>query len=193
MRRAFLMVLAGCMLAACSGKARVESDDDGSGGVTNAASSGATGAGGGLASGNHVMAVSLVLDPAKPVVFDVVVDVQGERLTLTLQPLAAADRTTPVGASVNGGPYALLPEGVYIATLDGMTVPGEANPISGNDVVADVALIAQEPTCGEVRGELLSPFMFDLQGSTFTIVPASVANAHTDPLINCQGTHAEPL
>jgi hypothetical protein len=199
---ALFVLLAAAALVACSGSSTLErDDDDGAGGASasavttaSATGSGAGGQGDGvLGSGAYVLAVSLVLEPHMPLLFDAAIEVSGAQLSMTLQPLDAMDRMTPVGDPQGAGPVPLGASGLYEASFLGWAIPGEANPISGQPIVVDALLEASEPDCGAVSGQLTSPFRFDLQGSTFALTPADSPDAHALPRIDCRGNHADPL
>src|SRR5262245_6622320 len=55
-------------------------------------------------SGQYIFALSAVIQPENPILFLTNVTGSAQGLTLTFQPLSAADRRTPVGAPVTLGP-----------------------------------------------------------------------------------------
>ncbi|MCE7892552.1 MAG: hypothetical protein DYH12_23075, partial [Sorangiineae bacterium PRO1] len=79
----------------------------------------------------------------------------------------------------------------------GLTLPGNANPISGSEVQADVTLTGklcgQEAFyCGTGSGQLTQPLSFDLTGSTWTLDEYVGSNPPNPPLIDCNKTPAGP-
>jgi hypothetical protein len=147
--------------------------------------------------GVYVLAVSFVGEPFYPMIFDARVEA-GAKPTITLQPLSATDRMTPVGAPASSDSYSASTSATYVAHF-AMMLPEEAAPFwSNHDVRAEFQLQAQEPTCGLVGG-LLQPVNsaepgtdvpWSMSGSTFGMLPGTLSAAHLYPLIDCEGTHA---
>jgi hypothetical protein len=138
--------------AACGGDDyRIHDDDDGTA-TTNAggsAGSSSTSSAGGSAacaatSGSYLFALSLSLLPSAPILFDSQVTVtdssNGGQLTMTLQPIDRCDRATLVGSPTVVGPVPLDGDGSFSTTIDSVTVPEEANPLTGTDLVAVIEL-----------------------------------------------------
>jgi hypothetical protein len=150
--------------------------------------------------GRYALALSRVLYRERPILFDAQVEIEGAGLSMTLQPLAAADRTTPVGVPARGGPFPLESSGLYVAEFD-FDIPGEAIPWPlaelppGSLVELELQLAAQEPTCGLAGGIMLQPngFPEDMAGATFALQSAAQADAYILPVIDCAGAKAEPL
>jgi hypothetical protein len=79
-----------------------------------------------------------------------------------------------------------------------LSIPGAANPISGNELVIGQLVFASEQTepsiCGSATGSITQPAMISLEGSTFTLIPVTdLARAPEPPPINCAGDLADPL
>jgi hypothetical protein len=150
-----------------------------------------------------LLALSVTLAPKKPILVAVDLDtpeVDGSAaVTLHAQPLSAADRTTPVGPAVDYGPFPVGPTGTWRGDLPGLEVSGEANPVTGGDISADVALIGSlcgdgEFFCGAVEGRVTAPIPLDLAGSTFTMTRVDdTGAAPATPAIDCAGNLADPL
>jgi hypothetical protein len=116
-------------------------------------------------------------------------------VSFDLQPLDAHDWHTPVGVPTSGGPFALDQDGLFDAAFATVTVPPEANPISGTELVMTPALHLTERAplaCGDVTGEVTQPIMLDLSGSTFTLQPITDPGNYPTPLIDCTGEPAPP-
>lgn len=172
-------------LLACGGNAFV---DEGNGSISTSASVGESTA-------TNVLALSYVLAPLYPVVFDVTVDAQMNQLSLLLQPLAARDRTTAVGAAVWHGPFAVDGGGLYIAKIL-MGIPVEALPFERYDIDIDIELEALDPTCGVFGGLLIytehpGSIPVEFRGA-YAMQPVS-HEARVNPVIDCAGTHGAPL
>jgi hypothetical protein len=149
--------------------------------------------------GDHLFTLSAALGPDQPVLFDTQLAYDGMALTFTMQPLLAMDRMTKTGMPVMLGPYTVAPDGCFAADFPELSVPGEANPISGTVIVADIAITGRicagyMSFCGDVTGNLIMPFMFDLAGSTYTCEKLAMPGAYPEPpTINCAGDLATPL
>jgi hypothetical protein len=149
-------------------------------------------------SGRYLLALSTTLAPGQPILLacDVAVAADLETLELTVQPLTTDANDTPrvpTGDSlvVSDVPYAQ--DGSFSADLGEVTVPGAANPISGSDIVATVAITAtaypmsaELPAhfCGEATGMVSVPLALDLAGSTITALEADDFTA-VEPLTQC--------
>jgi hypothetical protein len=64
--------------------------------------------------------------------------------------------------------------GSFTVDLLGATVPADGNPITYQDLVADItldgAVLTLDDFCGAVSGNLIVPFELPLDGSTFGAV-----------------------
>jgi hypothetical protein len=184
-----------------------DDDDDGAGG------SGGVGVGGGgpgaggtstctPTDGDFFMALSVSQSPTSPIVFLAALQFGSDGMHASLQPLAASDRQTPVGAPIDAPPsgqagYPVGPDGDFSADIAGVIVPAEANSISSTEIVADVTLsgtICADSGCGTVGGAVTQPIMLDLTGSTFTMERVTGPDDYPEPpKINCTGDLASPL
>lgn len=152
--------------------------------------------------GDFLMALSAKINPAKPIMFftRLTTAAMGDGLdvTMNIQPLSAADRKTPVGNAVDVGPFHVGADAKLVADLPPLEVTGEANPLTGSDIQADVALTGNlcspgEFICGEVTGEAIASITVKLDGSTFTLQKITDPAAYPDILINCAMDPAGPL
>jgi hypothetical protein len=154
--------------------------------------------------GLQLLSLSVSISAGTPILalLDVTTPAQsgGAAIQWSGSPLSAADRQTPVGSTITAGPFPIDASGGFRAELPGLQVSGEANPITGADIVADVVLIGSLCLqsggfyCGTVEGRVTAPIDVDLTGSTFTLSP--VLDPQTlppTPPINCAGTPADPL
>jgi hypothetical protein len=154
--------------------------------------------------GAFLLAISTSIAPTKPIVAltDLTTPAfqDGTGLALSVQPLAASDRTTPVGASISLGPFLVDAGGNFRADMPGLTVSGDANPITpGAPISADLVLAGNLCAksgffCGSVSGEVTSPITLNLEGSTFTLTLVEPGDpVPTQPAVDCRGTLAAPL
>lgn len=149
--------------------------------------------------GHYIFALSAQIQPQNPILF--LTDVTGSAagLLLVFQPLSAADRVTPVGASVTIGPLPLGADGSFHAELPPLVVSAEANPITGGEIEAQVVFDARFCDesgfyCGTVSGNVSRPIPLDLAGSTFAMERlANGTPPPTEPFIDCNRTRAAPL
>jgi hypothetical protein len=142
--------------------------------------------GGALAdvSGTFLFAIAPILNPATPLQFIatntlvIAPDGSGATLDMVLQPLSLNVGSTTEPREPVGEPIELLgipvdASGAFVLeSLGGpVMVTGEANPITGSDIVADISLMgaiqSEDLMCGAAGGQVTSPLVADLAGSTF--------------------------
>jgi hypothetical protein len=74
-------------------------------------------------------------------------------------------------------------DGGFALDMGLVMVTGQANPITGSDIEADLQVIGDivqdNALCGELTGMLQQPLMFDLAGSTFAAI--ALADDGSDP------------
>jgi len=156
----------------------------------------------GAADGERLLTLSTPLSPSAPVLFAATLttaDGGGTFLfSLSLAPLAAADRETVVAPPFDSGPFQVAAGGSFAASLPPLSVPGEANPISGTELEVTGAVLSgtlcapADFICGDLTGDLTKPVTMSLQGSTFTLERV-VGSYPEPPRINCDGDLADPL
>ena len=146
---------------------------------------GDTSVGGGVVidfSGTFFFSFSTVVDFELPIFFEatVVVDMDALTIDLTLQALKTdllLDGTPREDArAYTGDPIVMegIPyeeDGTFITDLGTVTMSGDANGITGRDIVAEITLAGRVDTadffCGSVEGDVTFPVPIDLAGSTF--------------------------
>ena len=153
--------------------------------------------------GQYLLAISVTLAPTTPILAlaDVTTSSADGSPTFSLdaQPLAAADRHTPVGDRIGGGSFPINADGSFRADLPGLAVPGAANPVTGGNILADIVLNGSfcsdsRNYCGTVTGNVKEPIPLDLAGSTFTLTRVDPPDEPPlRPAIDCEGTLADPL
>jgi hypothetical protein len=123
-------------------------------------------------------------------------------IDMSLQPLSAMDQMTPAACpTIELTDLLVNADGSFnwlLAPNDmGLTLCGEANPISGGDILTGLSLsgticggASAGFICGGVGGIVTTPIPnFDLTGSTFTI--QKIMGAAPPPVINCEKEPAE--
>lgn len=148
--------------------------------------------------GEFFFALSAQLSPKKPIVFLAIVTTEPDGLHMSFQPLQADDRTTPIGPSIDVGPFPIDAENRFVAALPLLAVPGAANPITGSDIEAQITLrgsVCADLICGGVEGQVTKPttIMLDPAKSKFTMARVMTMGAYPEPpTINCEGDLANP-
>jgi hypothetical protein len=162
--------------------------------------------GGALAdvSGTFLFSIAPSLSPATPLQFiatntlEIAPDGGSAVFEMVLQPLSLNVGSTTEPREQVGEPIELrgiMVDGggaFEVEDLGGpVMVTGEANPITGSDIVADISLSGaiqnEDIICGTAGGEVTSPLVADLAGSTFGSIriedtdPASLP----EPLVEC--------
>lgn len=144
----------------------------------------------------YMFTLSAVILPNKAFVADasITLDEANNTISMSVQPLRADDKTTPVGAPILGGPFQIQPDGSFNADFGNITMAGDANPISGSDLVTTLTLVAEpggwcsESTfvCGSALGQATKPISLNLEGSTFTFQRLD-GSGYPPAVINCAG------
>ncbi|AUX26178.1 uncharacterized protein SOCEGT47_067390 [Sorangium cellulosum] len=156
----------------------------------------------GAADGDFLFSLSAYLSPRTPIVFLAKLATEardgGLGFSLRFQPLEAADRRTPTGTPVDVGPYEAGADGAFTAALPTITVPGNANPISGSDLEATITLTGSlcapaDFVCGDVTGTVARPLRLDLADSTFAMDRITDPTSYPAPVIDCERRPALPL
>ncbi len=153
--------------------------------------------------GPYVFALSASIDPPNPVLFDAQLTTtdgaSGLEMSFVLHALDAKDRMTKVGESIPLGPFAVAADGTFEADFPPLAVVGVANPISGSDLEADVAISgtvcgAGGLVCGALNGSVTKPADIALDGSAFAFEPLDAPGSYpAQPTLNCNGDLAKPL
>lgn len=145
-----------------------------------------------------LLAFSLALDPSRPILFEAEFEAgdfpDGSIIRLTATPLRVWCDEGPCEPDDPRWRERLLPsfeaqsaessdEGPLALDLQTVRLPGEANPISGSDITAEVILYVDLETdgsiCGELSGRLIQPFEFLLQRESNVFGTASVCGLET--------------
>jgi len=135
-------------------------------------------------SGTFLLMLDTIISPGTPLQFvaEVTYTAEGEGGTfgMTLQPLTLEVMSLdtprlPIGDLITIDPVPVDASGRFeIASLGELMVSGEANPITGGNIRADVSLggniIDEDTFCGTAGGDVFEPIMVLLDGSTFSAV-----------------------
>ena len=152
-------------------------------------------------SGQFLLAISTVIAPDLPMQFVATNTLMddgsgGKVLKSCLQPLQLMQGTVTMPRVPIGDPlcYDNIPvvDGKFTIDAGVVMVTGMANPVTGGDIEATLimagSIISADFYCGDLTGQVMSPLMADLAGSTFAAVRL------TDPMMlpldvtkNCQG------
>ncbi len=150
-------------------------------------------------SGEFLLSVATVIDPARPLHFlaqiEGTYDAEGGAMDLTLQALAVDIQATEPKPELVGAPLELVDlslseAGAFEFELVNHMIVGAANPITGSDLLIDVTLtgafVDADSMCGVVTGELLEPLQASLAGSTFGGVRVSGVDALEPSVAACE-------
>lgn len=135
-------------------------------------------------SGTYLLGIVSLLSPT-PILLETEVSVnENFEIDFVFQPVKTdvdaqsgtprADPRTPVGDEIPVSGVQLQEDGTFVVDLGEVSVGGEANPISGSDIIANITLngSVQSPTffCGTASGNVFEPIMLPLDGSTMGAV-----------------------
>lgn len=134
-------------------------------------------------SGDFLLAISTIIAPDLPMQFistnQLTVDMSGaSTITSELQPLSLTQGKVtvprmPIGDPLPYGPVPVV-DGKFVIDAGVVMVTGMANPVTGGDIVATLKLsatiISADFYCGTIEGDVMSPLMAPLAGSTFAAV-----------------------
>jgi hypothetical protein len=148
--------------------------------------------------GEFLLSMSVNISPTTPIQFrmeNVLTqhpDGTGE-LDTTITALTADAARVPVGNPfiVNDIPVAVTGEFMFTGT--DVMIPGEANPITGSDIVADVVLTGQlrspDLLCGDLGGMVKMPLTLALSPGSFfggiRVTPGATGAQLPDPVSSC--------
>ena len=142
--------------------------------------------------GAYLCALSATLGRDKPLYMELTFTTAGNTLVVESQPLVRdldEDDETPMAAAREpAGPplpvvqTTLNDDGTFIVDWPGITVVGDANPLTyrdlGGDLVLSGVFVNNDVAVGDMCGEVTNPTTVPLRGSTFACVrssdPASV-------------------
>lgn len=136
-------------------------------------------------SGRYFLSIATSVLPSTPLYFDTTVTVDENFVAnFSFQPLKTdltpsteprADARVAVGDPIIVNNVQLLEDGTFELELTDAAVDGEANPISGGDIVATIRLsgfvTSATAFCGTVDGQVSEPTQIGLAGSTFGAIP----------------------
>jgi hypothetical protein len=132
-------------------------------------------------SGDFLLAAATVVDPNLPfqwiATFDFTGDVDGGTVDVELQPLALDEGSTTSPRTFFGQPLAfpdvpVAADGTFSIDIGPLTIAAETNPIIAIDAEVEMAVfdgqvLDADTLCGTFGGDVVSPIMQSLDGSTF--------------------------
>ena len=145
------------------------------------------------ASGTYMIAVLTPLDQSKYLLMQADVEMAdidaSPTIKMVLTPLSVAERA-PVGTPIETEAVPVNADGSFELPFGNVAVTGEANPISGGDIEADLTLKGQirqsDYICGDIVGDLLQPTSFNLKGTTVGLVRVDNADFEgIEPSLAC--------
>lgn len=141
-------------------------------------------------------------DAEKPLLIDLTLTATADTYTFSFQPLrtdldplsgeARDNPRTPVGEPIIVEQVAVSDDGAFFIEVPGIVVDGEANPLTGREIIADLTLAgsfaSDDVLCGELGGNAISPIPLPLDGtgSSFGGVRTDDFVEETDPLRTCE-------
>lgn len=148
-------------------------------------------------SGQYLLALETPLGPNAPLLILVDVNVDENFVAdFDFQPLsvdnvagfdANATPREPVGELIEVDDVQIGADGSFIADLGQIEVGGNANPLTGRNIVATIALqgvvLGPQSFCGTATGDVLEPLTAPLTGSTFGTVPVPEGNEDLNVLM----------
>ncbi|MFZ1865391.1 MAG: sialidase family protein [Polyangiales bacterium] len=146
-------------------------------------------------SGSHLLSVSPVIWPSRPMFFKAEVQLQGSSIDMTMQPLDI-DTKEPVGDAWTVSDVAIESDGRFVADFGKRDLPSAAYPVVDADIpipiesfVVSGKTISLDGFCGGVDGyaQFLSPSPADrinLDGSKFGAVRI-VGDTLPEPVVEC--------
>lgn len=123
----------------------------------------------------------------------------GLTMSWVLQPLLVTDRKTPTGDALTLSGIAVDAEGKYDSNPDELNVPGDANPLSGSPITADLTSLrglickGAEFFCGNADGDVSKPIPLSVDGSSFAMEKVEAGVYPEPPKTDCSGALAKPL
>lgn len=152
-------------------------------------------------SGDFLLAVSTTVDLSKPLQFiatNTVTEADGKQTLATcLQPLTLTQGKVLVPRVPIGDPLCFagleIVDGAFTIDAGIVMVTGEANPITGANIVASLVMAgtiqSDDLYCGTVTGEVMEPPVGDITGSSFAAVRLTDTAVLPNPvIIDCKGT-----
>lgn len=147
-------------------------------------------------SGTYFLGLGSNLNTGDPFFFEATVTVDENFVfDLTLQPLTVDTAETPrvaVGDPILVEGVQLDEDGKFVADIGLVNLAGDANPVTGSEIVADIELqgtvFGPDQFCGTATGTIPEPLMgAPLEGGTFGVVPLEEDTVITDlePVREC--------
>jgi hypothetical protein len=108
----------------------------------------------------------------------------------TAPPTVSKDQTVGMTYTVTDSPTNA--QGVYAASLGTVNVPGASNPISGRDIIVEMAAVpgrfAKEKFCSQLSGHVTQPTDIQLEGESNTCIYLPVKEGDKPPEFKLDGS-----
>ena len=147
--------------------------------------------------GTFLFALETALGPGLPLQFATTVEFDGDPdgtggvASFTFQPLSLDQGATLtprmfIGDSLTYSDVEIDADGNYTIDMGEVMVTGMANPVTGGDIVATIVVsgnvLDMDNLCGTFDGELTSPLVSPLDGSTFAAIRLADDGSNPDTL-----------
>jgi hypothetical protein len=107
-------------------------------------------------------------------------------------PPAAVSKAETVGTTYTINNVATNALGVYDGTLGQVKIPGEANPISGREIIVEQAGLpgrfAPGTFCSQLVGQVTQPTEIELEGAANTCIYIPVKEGDATPVLKVDGS-----
>ncbi|MCA9598659.1 MAG: hypothetical protein KC776_35355 [Myxococcales bacterium] len=152
--------------------------------------------------GDYVFSLSASVKPEAPLLFATKVTTadgaDGLEMNWTLTPLDAKDRSTEIPPSIELPTMKIGADGSFDVNPDPLDVTGQANPISGSNITADISSLRGTVCnldgfyCGLLDAAVTKPIPLDLKNSNWTLTKLTSPGVYPEPTINCAKKPAGP-
>lgn len=145
--------------------------------------------------GTFLLALSTQVVPSQPVIVLAEVSTDSDGMAMTWQPLAFADRETPVGDLIVLPPAAIAADGTFTLQASDVFVEAAANPLLPEKPIEAVTLtlsgtVCVDFICGGMAADIIQPIPITLQAdkSKFAMERVDPDAAYPEPpQLNCLG------
>jgi len=144
--------------------------------------------------GTFFLALATQLDPPRPVIALAEVTTDDAGMAMTWQPLAAADRQTPVGDPIVLPPAPIAADGTFTVEAEDVVVAAAGDPLMDAAIVAATitlsGTVCADFICGDLAGDIVEPAPITLEAgkSQFAMERVAPGDDYPEPPpIKCVG------